>query len=179
LAEGNPEGFSDRVNWLLRYKVFPECPKESNADIDGGGSIGYGDELPRTHPQRSSLIEEAPQCCFVCTTSTARSAEPGDTGIAIARPKHRPLAAQPAPLAANQRSFCHSDGEIGPRVGGCTTNSQPRRTLPDSFMRSGEQEGRKPQRATMGASQESYGESPGPRRKSPWSPTAKCKQGRQ
>jgi hypothetical protein len=50
LAEGNPEGFSDRVNWLLRYKVFPECPEESNADIDGGRNTSYGNELPRTHP---------------------------------------------------------------------------------------------------------------------------------
>ena len=47
LNEGNPEGFSDRVNWLLWHKVFTERGTEDDTEFAGRG---YGDELPRPNP---------------------------------------------------------------------------------------------------------------------------------
>lgn len=52
LNEGNPEGFSDRVNWLLRHKVFPERGAEDDTEFAGGG---YGDGTPPPEPLAPKL----------------------------------------------------------------------------------------------------------------------------
>jgi hypothetical protein len=175
LNEGDPAGFSKRVNWLIRKKFFPDRDGGSDGQITGRGEAGCGSAVASRNPQCTSSLQEAPKCCDTCYTSTTSDGEPGAHGLAIGQPQPNTLvryrAGSPTPSG-------HGHGDVGPRAGGCATNPEPRRVPPEYATRSGERDGSRSQQRPTGASEESCGESPGPTRRSPWSPPARHKRPR-
>jgi hypothetical protein len=175
LKEGDPVGFSERVNWLIRNKFFPEREGEGDDEIAGRSEAGRCHELPCTKPERTGSIKEAPQCCNACYTSMASGRESATDGVAVPESKHQPPG---SPSGDNPHPSTGRHGEFGSSARRCAPNPKPGRILPRSLMRSGEGEGRTPASANTRATSESYAESPGPPRRSPWSPPGHPKRGR-
>jgi hypothetical protein len=50
LKEGDREGLSDWVNWLIQNKFFPKRDTEGDNGIRGGGTSDYGEDIAHTNP---------------------------------------------------------------------------------------------------------------------------------